>query len=88
VFRNTPTRRDEMLLTFDGLLLSEVLGCDARHGEIVSGKQYRKRQVKTSVRAIEVRDLAEKMITSLKMDAPPDIVLNRRCPECEFKSVP
>ena len=85
VFRDKPPRSDEMLLTFDGLLLSEVLGCDVRHGEIVSGKQYRKRQVKTSVRAPEVRDLAEKMIASLKMDAPPDLVLNRHCPECEFK---
>jgi len=85
VFRNKPTRRDEMLLTFDGLLLSEVLGCDVRHGEIVSGNQYRMRQVKTSARAPEVRDLAEKMIASLKMDSPPDLVLNRHCPESEFK---
>jgi hypothetical protein len=27
VFRNKLTRHDEMLLTFDGLLMSEVLGC-------------------------------------------------------------
>jgi hypothetical protein len=28
VFRNKVTRYDEMLLTFDGVMLSEILGCD------------------------------------------------------------
>jgi predicted RecB family nuclease len=85
VFRNKLTRHDEMLLTFDGLLMSEVLGCEVRHGEIVNGNQFKIRQVKTSARAREVRDLTEKMIVSLKMDSPPDLVLNRHCAECEFQ---
>src|SRR5271166_3325698 len=41
VFRNKLTRHDEMLLTFDGLMMSEVLGGEARHGEVVSGNQYK-----------------------------------------------
>ena len=85
VFRNKLTRHDEMLLTFDGLLMSEVLGREVRHGEIVSGNQFKMRKVKTSARAREVRDLTEKMIASLKMDSPPDLVLNRHCAECEFQ---
>ena len=85
VFRNKLTIHDEMLLTFDGLMMSEVLGCEVRHGEIVSGNQYKMRQVKMSARAREVRDLTEKMIASLKMDSPPDLVLNRHCAECEFQ---
>jgi predicted RecB family nuclease len=85
VFRNKLTRYDEMLLTFDGVMLSEILGCDVRRGEVMSGDQYRMRQVNTSTQASKVRDLIEKMIALLKMDSPPDLVLNRHCAECEFR---
>jgi predicted RecB family nuclease len=74
-----------MLLTFDGVMLSEILGCDVRQGEVLHGDQYRVRQVNMSAQTSKVRDLTEKMIALLKMDSPPDLVLNRHCAECEFR---
>ena len=41
VSRNKLTRHDEMLLTFDGVMLSEILGCIVRQGEVIHGDQYR-----------------------------------------------
>jgi hypothetical protein len=85
VFWNRLTRYDEMLLTFDGMMLSEALGREVPHGELVNGNQYKMRHVQTSARARNVRALTQKMIASLKMDSPPDLVLNRHCAECEFR---
>jgi predicted RecB family nuclease len=85
MFRNKVTKYDEMRLTFDGVMLSEILACDVRQGEVVSGDQYRMRQVSMSAHASNVRDLIGKMIALLKMDSPPDLVLNRHCVECEFR---
>jgi transposase/predicted flap endonuclease-1-like 5' DNA nuclease len=50
-----------------------------------SRTQPRVTKVKTSTLAAEVRKRLDKIATLLTNEKPPDLVLNRHCPECEFR---
>ena len=130
VFRNKLTQDDRLLLAFDALVLSLVLGREMRLGKITHGDDHATLKVKTGARtaesartpvtskglAAEVRKRIEKMTTLLSSPtttrsadsfvraseaggdetrglsgprsepAPPDLVLNRHCAECEFQA--
>jgi predicted RecB family nuclease len=86
VFRNKLTKDDRLLLAFDALVLSEVLGRQVSLGRIIHGDDHATLKVKTSALTGEVRKRVEKMTALLSSPAPPDLVLNRHCAECEFQS--
>src|ERR1035437_2954392 len=85
VFRNKLTKEDRLLLAFDALVLSEVLGRAVSLGKIIHGDDHATLKVKTSALAAEVRKRLEKLAVLLSSPAPPDLVLNRHCAECEFQ---
>ena len=85
IFRNKLARDDKLLLGFDALLLSEVLGRDVGVGKIVHGDNYATLKVKTSAMASELRKRAEAIGALLSSSTPPGLVLNRHCGECEFQ---
>jgi hypothetical protein len=82
---NKISRDDKLLLAFDALVFSEVLGREVGIAKIVHGDDYAKLEVKTSVLKNEVRKLTEKIVALLSSHLPPDLVLNRHCVECEFR---
>ena len=86
VSRNKPTRDDKLLVAFDGVVLSEMLDRTIDNGRIIYGDHYAALQVKTSVLTDDVRRVIEKVGALLANSAPPDLVLNRHCAECEFKT--
>jgi predicted RecB family nuclease len=86
VFRNKLTKDDQLLLAFDALVLSQVLEREVSLGKIIHGDDHATLKVKTSALAGEVRKLLEQIPTLLSSPAPPDLVLNRHCAECEFQS--
>jgi predicted RecB family nuclease len=86
VFRNKLTKDDRLLLAFDALVLSQVLGREVSLGKIIHGDHHATLKVKTSALAGEVRKRVEKMAALLSNPAPPDLVLNRHCAECEFQA--
>src|SRR6266849_6939633 len=86
VFTNKLTRDDKLLLAFDALVFSEMLGHEASLGKIIHGDHYATLKVKTSDLAGEVRKLIGKMAALLSISAPPDLVLIRHCAECEFQA--
>ena len=86
VFINKLTRSDKLLLAFDALVLSEMLGRKVGLGKIIHGDNQATLKVKTSALAGEVRKLTGKIATMLSTPSPPDLVLNRHCAECEFQA--
>ena len=84
-FRNKLTRDDRLLLAFDSLGLSELLGREVNLGKIIHGDEHTTLKVKTAGLLGEVRKLAPKMAEVAMSASPPDLVLNRHCGECEFQ---
>ena len=86
VFRNKLTKDDRLLLAFDTLVLSQVLGREVSVGKIIHGDDHATLKVKTSALTAEVRKRLEKVAALLSSPSPPDLVLNRHCAECEFQA--
>jgi predicted RecB family nuclease len=85
VWTNKVGRDDKLLLAFDALALSKMLGRDVPSGKIIHGDDA-VLKVKTSGLVSEARTLIEKTATLLSRPLPPDLILNRHCAECEFQS--
>ena len=95
IFRNKLTKDDKLLLAFDAFVLSAVLGREISLGKIIHGDDHaclraaRKQatlKVRTSALAGEVRKRLGQIAMLLSNPAPPDLVLNRHCVECEFQA--
>ena len=86
VFPNKLAKDDKLLLAFDAFVLSEMLGREVSLGKIIHGDDHATLKVKTSALAGEVRKRLEKIAALLSSPAPPDLVLNRHCAECEFQA--
>jgi predicted RecB family nuclease len=85
IFTNKLGRYDKLLLAFDALVLSKALGLEVVLGKITHGEDFVTLKVKTSVLESEVRGIAGKIAALISDKKPPDLVLNRHCPECEFR---
>ena len=86
VFRNKLTKDDRLLLAFDALVLSQILGRAVGLGKIIHGDDHATLKVRTSALAGEVRKRLDKIAALFSNSAPPDLVLNRHCAECEFQA--
>jgi len=86
IFSNKFTRDDKLLLAFDALVLSEILGREVNLGRIIHGENHSTLKVKTSALTREVRKLIAKLDAVLSSHSPPDLVLKRHCGECEFQA--
>jgi predicted RecB family nuclease len=85
IFTNKLNKYDNLLLAFDALVLSEALGRQVDFGKIIHGDDFVALRVKTSAVEIEVRETAANIATLIARQVQPDPVLNRHCPECEFR---
>ena len=84
IFTNKLNTHDKLLLAFDALALSEVLGRKVDFGHIIHGNAFVTLRVKTSALESEVRKTTAE-IETLLADQVSDPVLNRHCAECEFR---
>ena len=73
VFRNKLTKDDRLLLAFDALILSQVLGREVSLGKIIHGDDHATLKVKTAVLTAEVRKHVDKIAALLSSPAPPDL---------------
>jgi predicted RecB family nuclease len=78
-------KHDKLLLAFDALVLSEALGRKVDLGKIIHGDDRVALKVKTDPLDSDLRKITAKIATLLSGQAPPDLVLNRHCAECEFQ---
>jgi predicted RecB family nuclease len=86
VFSNKLTRHDKLLLAFDALVMSKVLGRKVILGRIVYGEDHVTLKVKVSALKNDLVKLTDKIGALISSPSPPDLVLNRHCPECDFQS--
>src|SRR6266403_1599061 len=86
IFTNKLDKDAKLLLAFDAFVLSESLGREVGLGKIIHGEESATLEVKTGALAGEVRTLTGKIGALLSSNSPPDLVLNRHCPECEFQT--
>jgi predicted RecB family nuclease len=84
-FANKLAKEHKLLLAFDALLLSEVLGREVTLGKIVHGDSYVTQKVNIPDFTSEVRKRIKEITAFLAGNSPPDLVLNRHCGQCEFK---
>src|SRR5262245_22084586 len=85
-FTNKLDRDDKLLLAFDALTLSQSLGREISVGKIIHGDNHATSKVKISTLVGEVRKRIDKIAVLLTSSAPPELVLNRHCVECEFQT--
>jgi predicted RecB family nuclease len=85
-FANKLSKYDKWSLAFDAFLLSEVLGRKVVLGKIVHGDRRTTLKVQISPLAGEVRERIREIGVLVSAAAPPDLVLNRHCSECEFQA--
>src|SRR5215467_8327397 len=85
IFTNKINKDDKLLLAFDALVLSAVLGREVGLGKIFHDDDRSTLKVKASALANEVRKLISKITTLISHDSPPELILNRHCAECEFR---
>jgi predicted RecB family nuclease len=85
-FTNKVSRDDRLLLVFDALVLSEMLGRDVASGKIIHGAERATAKMQTGALANEVRNIIADISKLLSGEEPPDLILNRHCPECEFQN--
>ena len=84
VCANKLGRHEKHLLAFDALALSETLGREVLVGKIIHGDDHATVKVKLATLVRDVQKLVEKTAALLANPAPPDLMLNRHCAECEF----
>jgi predicted RecB family nuclease len=83
---NKITKEHKLLLTFDALMLSESLGTEVNLGKVVHGDNYATMSVNTLALAKETRKRTKETAILLGGSAPPELVLNRHCGQCEFQN--
>ena len=86
IFTNKLTRDDKLLLAFDALVLAERLGREVNLGKIIHGDDHATSRVKIAALARQTRKVTENILTLISGNSPPDLILNRHCPECEFQA--
>jgi predicted RecB family nuclease len=86
ISRNKVHKHDKLLLALDALALCEMLDCEVRTGKIIHGNGYVTLKVNTAALANEVRKLTEEITVLISNTSPPELILNRHCPECEFQN--
>jgi predicted RecB family nuclease len=75
-----------LVLAFDSLVVSEVLGRDVASGKLIHGDESAIAKVQTRALASEARKIIADISNLLSGEGPPDLILNRHCPECEYRN--
>ena len=86
IFTNKLTQLDKLLIAFDALILSETIKREIGHGKIIHGDDFTAQKVKTSALMGAVGKVIRKISALMANSAPPDLVLNRHCAECEHQT--
>jgi predicted RecB family nuclease len=86
IFTNKLDKDHKLLLAFDALTLSQSLGREISFGKIIHGDSHATSKVKIATLVGEVRKRIDKIALLLTSSAPPELILNRHCAECEFQT--
>jgi predicted RecB family nuclease len=83
---NKLSRSDKLMAGFDALVLSKASGVKVDLAKIIHGDKGSVFKIKASSLSRIVYNTVGKIAALLSATAPPDLILNRHCPECGFQS--
>ncbi len=87
--RFVPTNKlsssDKMMAAFVALVLAKSLGIKVGVAKIVHGEKWSISTVKANLLSRAVHKAVSQATALLSASSPPDLILNRHCPECEFQ---
>jgi predicted RecB family nuclease len=84
--QNKLSRSDKVMAGFDAYVLSKVSGVKVGLVKIIHGDKGSVFKLKTNSLSRVVHNTIGKVAALLSATAPPDLILNRHCPECVFQS--
>ena len=85
VHLNKPSRANKMTAVFDAIVLSKVAGHPVSVAKIIHGDTSTTVKIRVGAYIHELTKIIGKLRALLAAAAPPDLILNRHCPECEFR---
>jgi len=85
VHDNTLSRVNRIIAGFDGLVLSKIINEPVEVAQIIHGDNWSTANVRVETLLPELTKTISKLKAFLAAASPPALVLNRHCPECEFR---
>lgn len=79
------TKHDKLLLAFDALVLSATSGEMPLFGKIIHGSEQKIAKVQLAGLMEMVKAVVSKIAAQQASSTPPQLILNKHCPECEFQ---
>lgn len=86
VYTNKLSTTDKLLLGFDAFVLSKSIGRSVRVGKIIHGDNSNTLRVNVAAFTSTIQKHIEKITVLLSNPTPPELVLNRHCPEFEIRN--
>jgi len=80
------SRFDKLMLAFDALALNRFINNPSGSGKLIYGSQYNIVTVPLAKHLENVRHSIMQAMKQQKSRVPPPLVLNKHCPECEFRA--
>jgi predicted RecB family nuclease len=78
-------RDDRLQLAFGAAILARIQGAQPESGRVIHGRQFKASRVELATLSGPVRDTVEQIRALGGSAAPPPMLLNRHCAECEFR---
>jgi predicted RecB family nuclease len=76
---------NQITVGFDTLVLSRIVRRTISFAKIIHGDSFTTSKVRVAEQVRELAGIVSKVRNLLAAATPPDLVLNRHCPECEFR---
>jgi predicted RecB family nuclease len=83
---NKLARSDKLMAGFEALALSKALGIKVGIAKIIYGDKWATFKVRADTISRAVNKAIGQVAALLSAPFPPDLILNRHCPECVFQS--
>jgi len=83
---NKLSRSDKLIAGFEALALAKALGVKVGMAKIVHGDKGATFKLKANTLSRIVNKTIGQIASLLSSSSPPDLILNRHCPECGFQS--
>jgi predicted RecB family nuclease len=84
--QNKLARSDKLMAGFEALALSKALGIKVGMAKIIHGDKGATFKVRANTISRAVNKAIGQVAALLSASVPPDLILNRHCPECVFQS--
>ena len=80
------TKQDKLLVAFDALALSTASGRKPHFGKIIHGSEQTAMKVNLDGLLDMAKSVVGKIAAQQASNAPPPLILNKHCAECEFQA--